>query len=165
MSDLNSLTTVQTSIPVADSRGVQLTEILSSLSDPGTEARLAASATADRLRNPYLMSPDGAPTTAGMASAVVGFAMDLADSLPNDRIEHWLELARFAVQAEMFLSDDRYVFRAEAHEVLVDLDDYLDTDDERFEANEDSAERWANLADIATYHAFAEGSLGLPQAV
>lgn len=64
-----------------------------------------------------------------------------------------------------FLSDDHYVFRAEPHEVRVDLEDYFDTDDERFEANEDSAGRWADLADIATYHAFAEGSLAISQVV
>lgn len=94
MPDLNLLTTVPNSTAAGNSRELQLTEILLSLSDPGAEARLTASATADRLHNPYLMGPDGTPTTAGMSSAVVGFAMDLANSLPDARISYWLELAR-----------------------------------------------------------------------
>ncbi|KRF03252.1 hypothetical protein ASH00_15820 [Arthrobacter sp. Soil782] len=165
MSDLKTLTTVPNLTVAANPRSLRLTEILLSLTDPGAEARIAVTETADRLRDPYLVNHAGPPSMVGVAASMLGFASDLADILPSARIDYWLELAQYAVQVEMkHLPDDFYVYRAEPHEVLVDLTDYLDTDSERLEANEYNAERWAELADIATFHAFAEGALALPQA-
>lgn len=77
-----------------------------------------------------------------------------------------MRLSRYAVQVEMkHWADDTYILHAdEPHEILVDLADYLPSDDDQVEANRDNRDRWADLADTAAHYAIAEGASMLRQA-
>lgn len=60
-------------------------------------------------------------------------------------------------------ADELYILHAdEPHEVLVDVTDYASSDDAQAEVTRSNRERWADLADTATYYAISEGASTLP---
>ncbi|MCO4263746.1 hypothetical protein NG697_12570 [Pseudarthrobacter sp. MDT3-26] len=145
--------------PTSDEQEAGLATTLLALADPGVGARIAASSITELLREAYgVYWTDGLPQT-GTTEAAVNFAGALPN-LPDARIDYWLGLARYAVQVEMkHWADEGYAHHADhAHEVLVDLNDYLDDDDEQLEASKDNRDRWAELAEITTHYAIAEGT-------
>lgn len=152
-------------VPDEERRGADLTAVLLALTDPGVRARIAASNVTEFLREAddvYWM--DGRARASAAASAVC-FAAELP-GLSDDRIDYWMSLARFAVDVEMkHWADELYVLDPDhPHEILIDLSDYLPSDDEQLEASMDNRDRWAELADIATHHAIAEGTIAFAQA-
>ncbi len=144
--------------PDEQRRCAELTKTLLALTDPGVRARIAASDTTEHLREACgEYYEDGLPM-AGRGAAKICFAADLS-ALSDARIDYWMSVALHAVDIEMkHWADEMYAHHPDvAHEVLVDLTDYLD--DEQLEASMDNRDRWAELADIATHHAIAEGTL------
>lgn len=149
----------------SNEREAELAKTLLALADPGVGARITASTTTELLREPYgVYWTDGLPQ-AGATESAVNFAGALPN-LSDARIDYWLALARYAVQVEMkHWADEGYAHHADhAHEVLVDLTDYLDDDDEQLEASKDNRDRWAELAEITTHYAIAEGTSAFSQA-
>lgn len=142
--------------PVPD-QPASFTQILLSLSDPGAQARIAACTTADLLREAYAEHWMGGQAQATPSVSFVSFTAALG-GLTDDRQDYWLQLAHYAVQVEMkHWADESYALHADAaHEVLVDLCDYLPDDDDQAEASRDNRDRWAELAETATHYALAE---------
>lgn len=140
-------------------RGAELTEVLKALPDRGVRARIEASSTTELLREAYGVCWTGGRAQAGVGASMVAFAAALP-FLSDDRIDYWMALVRYAVQVEMkHWGDAEYVQHPDhAYEVLVDLGDYLATDEDRTEASRDNRELWAELAETATCHALAENA-------
>lgn len=134
-----------------------LAKTLLALSDPGAQARIASSATADLLWEAHTEYWADGKAQAGAPASIIHFTASL-HGLAEDRKDHWLRLARYAVKVEMkHWANDAYILHAdEAHEILIDLTDYLPSDDDLAEANRDNRERWADLADTAAHYATAE---------
>jgi hypothetical protein len=151
--------------PDDEHRGAEITKILLGLTDPGVRARIAASNVTEFLREAYGVYWMDGRARAGVGASMVCFAAELP-GLSDDRIEYWMSLARFAVQVEMkHWGDELYALDADhPYEILVDLSDYLPSDDEQLEASKDNRHRWAELAEIATHHAIAEEAFALSQA-
>lgn len=141
-------------------RGAELTEALKALPDRGVRARIEASSTTELLREAYGIYWTDGRAQAGVGASMVAFAAALPFLL-DDRIDYWMSLVRYAVQVEMkHWGDAEYALDADhSYEVLVDLTDYLDTDEDRAEASRDNRDLWAELADTATCHALAENTL------
>lgn len=148
-----------------DARCAELAATLRTLPEQSVRDRIEASATAELLRAAYGVYWANSRAQASAGASMVAFAMALP-FLSDDRINYWLELARYAIDVEMkHWGDPEYAFDPDhAHEVIVDLTDYLDGDEERGEASKDNRDRWADLADSVTSLALAENSRSSIQA-
>lgn len=148
-----------------ETRGAELTAVLKALPDQGVGGRIAASDTTELLKEAYGVYWANGRAQAGVAASMVAFAAALP-FLSDDRVDHWMSLVRYAVDVEMkHWGDAGYVLAPDhAYEVLVDLADYLDTDEDRAEASWDNRESWAALADTVTCLALAENALSYSKA-
>lgn len=139
--------------------GPSLTRELLALQKPAAADLIALSELADTIRESYpeYWVGDTAPRT--RAAAVAGMNAALS-ALPNGRRDYLGKLIRFAVHTEMkHWANTAYVLNPEHdYELLVDPSDYS-TEDSLLEAGQDrNQELWANLANVAAFHAAIEAA-------